>query len=54
MIYDKCMHIKVITNVPSHVAITRRFYGLWFWGKNFMVYGFSEVPKILWFMVFNC
>ena len=43
------MHIKVITNVPSHVAITRRFYGLWFWGKKFMVYGFRG--NFLWFMV---
>ena len=34
--------------------LAKILYGLWFWEKNFMVYGFSEVPKILWFMVFNC
>ena len=28
-------------------------YGLWFWPKSFMVYGFSEFPEILWFMVFK-
>ena len=34
--------------------LAKILYGLWFWEKKFMVYGFSEVPKILWFMVFNC
>ena len=28
-------------------------YGLLFLAKNVMVYGFSEVPKFLWFMVFK-
>ena len=43
------MHIKVITNVPSHVAITRRFMVYGFGEKKFMVYGFRG--NFLWFMV---